>query len=175
MGLKVITCHTRILRGFDKVAFYDVSHARLANILYGNEESNRKFREYLSFVKEEFSDPNAGDNSRMIFSSRPLNIRRSSKAMLDVEARYLDRGYERVDFSTMSMSEQVKVMSQATHFAGFHGANLVNLVFTPSGCKIYELYVPGVQKTEAGSLISDNFKKLSNELGMEYHLAEVSL
>lgn len=175
MGLKIVTSGTRLLRGFDKVAFYDVYHARLVNRLYGNASVNREYREYLSFVKKHFSVPEGGAATRKLFSARSPSGSRYDEKMLDVEARYLDKGYERVDFSTMSMAEQVKVMSQTSHLAGVHGANLVDLLFSPPGCKVYELYRPGAKKSEAGALRTDTFKRLSNELGIEYQLVEEML
>lgn len=49
-------------------------------------------------------------------------------------------GYERVELSGMSVAEQARLFSSASHIIGIHGAGLTNIVFTDRHCQLLEIF-----------------------------------
>jgi capsular polysaccharide biosynthesis protein len=56
---------------------------------------------------------------------------------------FKDRGFQVVDCGTMSLEEQVRLFSEAQRIVGPHGAAFTNVLWSPPGLKIFEIFEPG--------------------------------
>jgi len=45
---------------------------------------------------------------------------------------------------TLDLADQIKLFSSAGGIVGLHGAGLANMIWAPPGCRIVELFPPGV-------------------------------
>lgn len=53
-----------------------------------------------------------------------------------------ERGFEVVDCGTLSFDEQVRLFSEAACVVGPHGAAFTNILWSPSGLKVFEIFEP---------------------------------
>jgi hypothetical protein len=53
---------------------------------------------------------------------------------------FAKKGYKVVDFSKLSIDQQIDICSSATHFAGTKGSNLVNALFMPPGGQVIGIH-----------------------------------
>jgi len=53
---------------------------------------------------------------------------------------FCDKGFERLSPEKLTVADQAEIFQRATHVVGLHGAGLTNIVFSPVGTKVYELY-----------------------------------
>ena len=75
--------------------------------------------------------------TRKIYVSRQGSLTRS---VLNHDQLLLAlKGWETVSLETMSIAEQIKIFSQASHILAPHGAGLVNLIWCRTGTKVTEL------------------------------------
>jgi hypothetical protein len=54
-----------------------------------------------------------------------------------------ERGFEVVNCGAMSFEEQVRLFSEAQCVAGPHGAAFTNILWSPPGLKVFEIFEPG--------------------------------
>jgi capsular polysaccharide biosynthesis protein len=79
---------------------------------------------------------------------RKLYLARRNTASRNVinEAELLpllqERGFEVVDCGTLNFDEQVRLFSEAACVAGPHGAALTNILWSPPGIKVFEIFEP---------------------------------
>lgn len=59
-----------------------------------------------------------------------------------VEAMLAERGFVTIDPGSMSVQEQIDHFAAADVIVGIHGAAMTNLVFSPPGVRILELFAP---------------------------------
>ncbi|WP_188815332.1 glycosyltransferase family 61 protein [Hymenobacter cavernae] len=85
----------------------------------------------------------AGPERRIFITRSPKRLRFiENGAQAEQVCREL--GFEIVDFDTLSLPEQIQLMSQARYVIGIHGAGLTNMLFRgrqPMG--LLEIYPPG--------------------------------
>lgn len=55
----------------------------------------------------------------------------------------LGQNVEHVTFENYPFREQLNILQRATHLIGYHGAGITQGLFTPPGCKVIEIAVPG--------------------------------
>jgi capsular polysaccharide biosynthesis protein len=75
-------------------------------------------------------------------------------------------GYESVIFEDFTIWEQIKMMSEATHFISIHGAGLTNLIFLKDGSSILEL----VNRQYAQKEYTFPFWKLAQNINVHYYI-----
>ena len=73
-------------------------------------------------------------------------------------------GFEAIAFEDYSIWEQIKMMSEATHFISIHGAGLTNLIFLKDGAKVLEL----VNRQYAQKEYTFPFWKLAQTVNVQY-------
>lgn len=86
----------------------------------------------------------AGSASRRIFITRSPKRVRFIENAAEIEAICRAEGFEVIDFDTMTLAQQVRIMSEARYVVGIHGAGLVNMLFhgtEPMG--LLEVFPPG--------------------------------
>lgn len=98
--------------------------------------------------------------SRRIFISR-AKASRSIAAEPLLVAKLAQIGFESVCLEDYSGIQQATLFREAEIVCGFHGAGLTNIIFSPPGTKIIELFPP--------DFISTNFWSISNDLGHNYY------
>jgi capsular polysaccharide biosynthesis protein len=77
------------------------------------------------------------EKRRSIYITRPRGSARPFVGSEKIESYFSDLGFELVDTSTMSVSDQIKLFSSARCIVGQSGAGMTNLVFAPAGCLIF--------------------------------------
>ena len=75
-------------------------------------------------------------------------------------------GYEKVIFEEYTIWQQIKMMSEATHFISIHGAGLTNLVFLQDEANVLEL----VNRQYAQKEYTFPFWKLAQTVNIKYDL-----
>lgn len=86
----------------------------------------------------------AGSVNRRVFITRSPKRVRFIENVAEIEAICRAEGFEVVDFDTMNLSQQIRLMSEARYVVGIHGAGLVNMLFhgtQPMG--LLEVFPPG--------------------------------
>ncbi|MEC5388203.1 glycosyltransferase 61 family protein [Uliginosibacterium sp. H3] len=76
---------------------------------------------------------------RRIWISRGKQLRKGQRRMLneaELEALFVEKGFESIKPETMSFVEQVELFSEASMIAGPGGAAFMNMVFAPPGAKL---------------------------------------
>lgn len=76
---------------------------------------------------------------RKIYVSRGKQFSRRITNENEVLAVLQKHGYETFYFEGMTFADQVKLMTETSHFVTSHGANLTNLIFLPKGARILEM------------------------------------
>ncbi|HZP87700.1 MAG TPA: tetratricopeptide repeat protein [Burkholderiales bacterium] len=62
----------------------------------------------------------------------------------EIEALFVEEGFDIVEPEKLSLDEQIRLFAQAEAIAGPTGAAFANMVFAPPGCRILVMYYPGV-------------------------------
>ena len=100
----------------------------------------------LAFLQKRFKKKNTFESARKIYLSR-----RSSKLKMrkmlnqqEVEAMFIQHGYEMVDMTELSFEQQIVLFESASHIAGVSGASFSNLIFANKGCHVILLTQSGV-------------------------------
>jgi capsular polysaccharide biosynthesis protein len=73
---------------------------------------------------------------RKLYLSREGTTRRRIQNEAEVVARLEAAGFESVRPETLSVAEQVRLFSQASHIVGSSGAALTNMLFSPPGAQV---------------------------------------
>jgi len=80
-----------------------------------------------------------GRPTRKLYVSRGGTARRRIDNETEVEAALRGAGFETVRPETLSVLEQVRLFSQASHVIGSSGAALTNTLFCPPGARVVVL------------------------------------
>lgn len=116
-------------------------------------------RAYDLMECENFPSPTQLD--RKIFMTRANHLKRSISNYVEIENLMKQLGYEIIDNSVLSFSEQVKIYREASIVVGIHGAGLTNLIFRyPLRLKFIEIF--------PADLIPPHYYWLCNQLGFDY-------
>jgi hypothetical protein len=79
-------------------------------------------------------------------------------------------GFEKVVPETLSFDEQVAVFQGAECIIGAHGAGLTNVIFSPRGCRLFEIRNPTYRQNATYQVRGGNiFWRLSELLDLDYH------
>ena len=113
-----------------------------------------------------FYEASQRQNNRIIISRSSSNTRRWLNEEECVQ-ELNSIGFQQIDPSKMSLSEQIKVFLSAEVILGTHGAGLTNLMFSNPGSKVIE-----IRSNEHGGEYSSAtcFEELSNIMGIEHHV-----
>ena len=84
------------------------------------------------------------EGGKLLFVSRRLARARAEVAPPSLDEALRDLGYEVVVAETLDLADQIKLFSSAGGIVGLHGAGLANMIWAPPGCRIVELFPPGV-------------------------------
>jgi capsular polysaccharide biosynthesis protein len=130
----------------------------------GSRYPSRKLGEYARWLRERLGAGDAAEHGsgRKLFVSRGTAASRRVVNEAEISPVLTKHGFEVVDPAGMSIAEQVELFSQAGAVAGPHGAGLTNLLFSPPGTKVVEIFA-----TPAAQGIS-NYRVLTSHLGMPY-------
>ena len=77
-----------------------------------------------------------------------------------------DFGFERINPSEISIQEQVRIFSAAKVIVGLHGGGLSNMVWSPAGCKVIEIFNHPYR--------TQDFARLSLASGHDYNSIDIS-
>jgi hypothetical protein len=83
------------------------------------------------------------EGGKLLFVSRRLARARAEAAPPSLDGVFHDLGYEVVVAETLDLVDQIRLFSSARGIAGLHGAGLANMIWTPPGCRIVELFPAG--------------------------------
>ncbi|HJR89654.1 MAG TPA: glycosyltransferase family 61 protein, partial [Aeromicrobium sp.] len=97
----------------------------------------------VDWVRQTFKPVDTDAKPRRLFVTRGSgpNTRRLIQASA-VEAMLHERGFVTIDPGSMSVQEQIDHFAAADEVVGIHGAALTNLVFSPPGVRVLELFAP---------------------------------
>jgi hypothetical protein len=115
--------------------------------------------------------PNAGSGRRRIFISRQKfqTPKRRIANMDAVEPLLLKYGFEPVMLEDLSVTEQIRLFSQAEAVIGVHGAGLANMIFCPSDCRM--LLLENQRNISVG--LSRMFSELAVVRGLRHQVIAV--
>ncbi|MGH1427729.1 MAG: glycosyltransferase 61 family protein [Arenicella sp.] len=134
--------HPRKAQKISEVVCFDRFTGRLSDAIEGG-VLDEEISQYFSFLEDCFERSSyakkASKYGEKIFSTRRGKDSRVYENVSEVESEYQSNGYQVVHFGGMNVFEQMAVMKNATHIAGFHGANLTNLIFAHQCTHIEEL------------------------------------
>ena len=130
----------------------------------GSRYPSRKLGEYARWLRERLAPdaPAAPGNGRKLFVSRGSAASRRVVNEAELEPVLAEHGFELIDPAGMSIAEQVALFSRVSAVVGPHGAGLTNLLFSPPGTRVVEIFA-----TPAAQGIS-NYRVLASHLGMPY-------
>lgn len=84
------------------------------------------------------------DSERRIFITRSPKRLRFIENIAEIEAICKEYGFEIVDFDTIALSQQVRLLSESRYVIGIHGAGLVNMMFRGARpMSLLEILPPG--------------------------------
>ena len=161
-GMKILFIdHPRKAIKANNVVCFDRKTGRLSEAMRGgllDKEINGYFDFlYQCFLESEWAEKtNYGDK---IFSTRTGSDSRVYEKLSEIENEYQGLGYQVIHFDGMSFFEQIALMQNVTHFAGFHGANLTNMIFARKCQQLVEL---------VNIELSDDFKTIAQFIGLSY-------
>jgi capsular polysaccharide biosynthesis protein len=130
----------------------------------GSRYPSRKLGEYARWLRDRLvPEPAPADaRGRKLFLSRATAASRRIVNEAEIEPVLAGHGFEVVDPAGMSIAEQVALFSQASAVAGPHGAGLTNLLFSPPGTAVVEIFAaPAAQGVS-------NYRVLASHLGLPY-------
>jgi capsular polysaccharide biosynthesis protein len=102
-----------------------------------------------------------GTGSRRVYLSRGNATRRRLTNEVDVVAVLERHGFEPVKIDGSDPAEQIRVVRDADHLVGLHGAELTNLMFLRPGARMLELRHPN-------QLFNDAYVRLAAQMGVRY-------
>ncbi len=101
-------------------------------------------REDLNTLKNEFKQCIKPNKMKRVFISRRDSegikyISRGLDKKYEIEKIFISHDFKIYYFEDLSLSEQIRVCSEASFIAGFHGAGLANSIWASPGTKIIEI------------------------------------
>ena len=109
-----------------------------------NEHARGEFSEYIDCLRVLADRTARTAIGRRVFSTRRPGEWRVSESVHLVEKTFEKAGFEVLYFGDMDVREQMAVMAGTELLAGFHGANLINLLFMPPGASVVEINSSGI-------------------------------
>lgn len=114
----------------------------------------------------EKSEIKFGSLGSRILIARGDSINRAEPSLEDELFNSLaDFGFERINPSEISIQEQVRIFSAAKVIVGLHGGGLSNMVWSPVGCKIIEIFNHPYR--------TQDFARLSLASGHDYNSLDI--
>ena len=159
-NLKRFHLETLSLLGFPEeklLKIRDGGHLLCENLFVPSVSNVSKWA--CDFLRESFIPEDAAEPHRLIYISRKDALYRKIINEEEVEDYLREIGFEIVQMSELTFSEQVKTCAEARIVVGPHGAGLSNTVFC-SNAKILEMFSPSYV---------GGFWLLANQLGNEYY------
>ncbi len=86
--------------------------------------------------------PPARAGWRKLYLTRKNTWSRNVVNETDLLPALLQRGFEVVDCGTLAFDEQVRLFSEAACVAGPHGAAFTNILWSPPGLRVFEVFEP---------------------------------
>lgn len=80
--------------------------------------------------------------NRRIFIDRSAAKRRKLANQDELKPILAERGFEIVQWESLSMPEQVRLAAETEIMAGPHGTSLLNSIYSPPGAKLLEIINP---------------------------------
>jgi capsular polysaccharide biosynthesis protein len=118
----------------------------------------------LRWVRSKFMPPTpSSPHGRRIFLSRADAGRRRLRGEGVVWQELHAQGFEKVEFGTMTLSEQIECVRSASAIVAPHGAGLTNLVWAEPGTRVVELF--------SSKYVSACYWLIADMLGLEYAFA----
>jgi hypothetical protein len=111
-------------------------------------------REGVEYVRKSFLKENS-KGWRKIFIARKSPGYRNLLNSEEIEQMLVDDGFEIVFPEKLSFQNQVKIFSQASVIISQTGAGLTNLIFAPSGCKVFALTTKAIHNYYAFNMLAD--------------------
>jgi len=84
----------------------------------------------------------AGGPERVFFTRRGFSNSRQLLNEAELAAALADRGFVSIEPGSLSVAEQVRLLSAVRYVVAAHGAALSNLVFAPPGARLLEVFHP---------------------------------
>lgn len=103
---------------------------------------------------------------KKIYLTRKNRGNRCAENEEEVMQLLTKEGFEAIAFEDYSIWEQIKMMSEATHFISIHGAGLTNLIFLKPGANVLEL----VNRQYAQKEYTFPFWKLAQNVDVKYSI-----
>jgi len=126
------------------------------------EKSIQKVRELLmKIAQDKLPDTKFPEK---IYLTRKNRGNRCAENEEEVMQLLTKEGFEAITFEDYSIWEQIKMMSEATHFISIHGAGLTNLIFLKDGANVLEL----VNRQYAKKEYTFPFWKLAQTVNVRY-------
>jgi hypothetical protein len=120
----------------------------------------------VNLLREKSEARIGGFSSRLLLSRGSLTSR-AEPSLEDALADSLaDFGFEKIDPSEMSIQDQVRIFSGAKMIIGLHGGGLSNMVWSPAGCKVIEIFNHPYRTLD--------FARLSTASGHNYDSFDIS-
>ncbi|MFM7375841.1 MAG: glycosyltransferase family 61 protein, partial [Chthoniobacterales bacterium] len=118
----------------------------------------------LHWVRSKFLGPESGHlQDKRVFLSRADATRRRFRDEHLLWDKLREKGFEKVEFATMGLAEQIDCMRRAEVVVAPHGAGLTNLVWSAPGTKVAELF--------AKEYINACYWLIADMLGQDYAFA----
>jgi capsular polysaccharide biosynthesis protein len=127
----------------------------------GSRYPSRKLAEYSRWLRDRLAPPQTNFGWK-IFVSRSSAASRRIVNEAEIEPVLAEHDFVLVDPAEMSILDQAALFGRATAVVGPHGAGLTNLLFSPPGTKVVEIFA-----APAAQGIS-NYRVLASHLGMPY-------
>jgi len=137
-GLSIKYIHTPFeALALERAVFFDKPSGRFGEIakLSPTPDALNQFYRYIDSYFD--GDEEHTGSYEMLFSTRRGNDSRLFEGISEVENSYRKKGYKVVYFGDKTIEEQIRISQNVIKFAGFHGANLANLMFAKN-CRSME-------------------------------------
>lgn len=82
-------------------------------------------------------------SNRRLYVTRRLAARRRLANEAELEPILSRHGFEVLETEGLSLREKAAIFSEAEIVVGVHGAGLTNILLSPAGCKVLEIFDPG--------------------------------
>ena len=112
-------------------------------------------------TREKLSVKSPQNPWRKVYVSRKLAEKRKAHNELEVELLLRKKGFEIVYAEQLTVSQQIKLMSETAFLVCLHGAALSNMLFMQEGMKVMEL-------RNINDSITHCFFNLASALGLQY-------
>jgi len=102
----------------------------------------------VEYTREKLLKTDGPKQSKKIYFKRGDNVERKILNEATLIALLENEGFEIIDPGTLTIYEQINLMSGAAIVIGAHGAALSNLLFCPDGTSVIEIFSPDYFRTD---------------------------